>query len=203
MKKIFILLNLMVILSGIGIASASAGVETNSPAPEFSLVDSKGEMHSLSEYKGKYIVLEWVNYDCPFVKKHYGQGNMQSLQKELTRESAVWLSINSSAKGNQGAYSANEVNKIMKENGAVPTAYLFDADGMVGKTYGAKTTPHMFLINPEGNVIYQGAIDSIPSFDPADIGKSENYVKKALSEAKSGQVVSNPTTQAYGCSVKY
>lgn len=182
---------------------AMAEVSTNSAAPDFKLTDTMGKSHSLSDYKGKYVVLEWVNYECPFVKKHYSDGNMQGLQKSLTEEGVVWLSINSSAEGKQGYYSANEVNQIIENSKAVPTAYLLDTDGTVGKQYAAKTTPHMFVINPEGILIYQGAIDSIPSFDPADIKAADNYVMKALYEAKASQVVSNQTTQPYGCSVKY
>ena len=203
MKKIFTLVSIALIMLGINIGKASAEVETNTVAPEFTLMDSHGESRSLLEFKGKYVVLVWVNYDCPLFKKHYSEGNMQGLQKKLTREGVIWLSIKSSAKGNQGAYSAGQVNKRMQEKGAVPTAYLLDKDGMIGKTYGAKTTPHMFIINPEGVIIYQGAIDSIPSFDPADVKTAENYVQKAIAEAKAGQPDSIPTTQSYGCSVKY
>lgn len=203
MKKLFAFLGVFAIMSMMSSKSANADITTNSMAPEFTLTDSNGQSHSLSEFKGKYVVLEWVNYDCPFVKKHYTPGNMQGLQKNLTEEGAVWLSINSSAEGNQGAYSADEVNQIMENSGAMPTAYLFDTDGTVGKMYGAKTTPHMYVINPEGVLIYQGAIDSIPSFDSADIKAADNYVMKALSQAKAGETVSSPTTQPYGCSVKY
>ncbi|MGE0268376.1 MAG: thioredoxin family protein [Candidatus Omnitrophota bacterium] len=203
MKKLFICFSISAILCTVRMGAAHADISTNSEAPEFTLTDSHGQTHSLSGFKGKYVILEWVNYDCPFVKKHYTPGNMQGLQKSLTEEGAVWLSINSSAEGKQGAYSADEVNQIMENSGAMPTAYLFDTDGTVGKMYGAKTTPHMYVINPEGVLIYQGAIDSISSFDSADIKAADNYVIKALSQAKSGEAVSTPTTQPYGCSVKY
>lgn len=203
MKKLITFFGLMLMITGINVNAVLAGQATNSAAPNFTLVDTNGESHSLSDFKGKYVVLEWVNYDCPFVKKHYSEGNMQGLQKTLTAEGVIWLSINSSAKGKQGAFSASEVNKLIQEKGAMPTAYLLDTDGKVGKLYGAKTTPHMFIINPEGALIYQGAIDSIPSFDVADIAKADNYVLKAISEAKSGQPILNSSTQPYGCSVKY
>jgi len=180
-----------------------AEVKVGDVAPDFTLTDSLNKEHSLSEYKGKYVVLEWVNFDCPFVIKHYGSQNMQSLQKQYTEKEIIWLSINSSAEGKQGNFSADEINEKIAEREAMPTAYLIDSDGQVGKTYGAKTTPHMYIINPDGYLIYQGAIDDTPSFDPGDIASSENFVKLALSEAMAGQQISNPQTKSYGCSVKY
>jgi len=182
---------------------ATAEVETNKPAPDFTLTDSKGIEHHLSDYKGKYVVLEWVNFDCPFVKKHYQSGNMQSLQKQLTSEDVIWLSINSSAEGKQGNYTPEQINEIMNNSHAVPSAYLIDANGEVGRMYGAKTTPHMFIVNPDGTLIYQGAIDDQPTFDPADIAKAKNYVLSAMAAAKSGQAIQEPTTTSYGCSIKY
>lgn len=173
------------------------------PAPAFSLKDSNGKAHNLADFKGKYVVLEWVNYDCPFVKKHYDSGNMQRLQKEFTDKGVVWLSINSSAPGKQGNFPADKVNALMKEKNAAPTAYLFDTDGTVGKTYGAKTTPHMYIINPKGELIYMGAIDDKPSTDKADIAGARNHVRAALEEAMSGKAVSVSASQPYGCSVKY
>lgn len=182
---------------------AKADVEVNQPAPDFTLTDSKGQEHALSDYKGKFVVLEWVNYECPFVIKHYGSGNMQKLQKDLTSQDVVWLSINSSAEGKQGYFSADEINQMMTQKNVSSSAYLLDTDGAVGKMYGAKTTPHMYIINPEGVLVYQGAIDDKSGFDPQEIPTSHNYVMAAFDEAKAGNPVSVPVTKSYGCSVKY
>lgn len=182
---------------------ASAAVNTGETAPDFTLNDTNGKTHSLSDFKGKFVVLEWFNHDCPFVQKHYDGGNMQGLQKDYTAKEVVWLSINSSAEGKEGNYPVDKANALTKEKDAAPTAVLVDADGKVGKLYGAKTTPHMFVVSPQGLLIYQGAIDDKPSADPADIASSKNYVKAALEEALAGQAVSESTTKSYGCSVKY
>lgn len=179
------------------------GLEVNTPAPDFTLTDTTGKQHSLSDFKEKYVVLEWVNYDCPFVKKHYDSANMQNLQKTYTDKGVVWLSINSSSAGKQGNYSAEEWNKMAQEKGAMPTAILLDTDGQVGKLYDAKTTPHMYVIDPKGQLIYQGAIDDKPSTEGADISTSINYVQKALDESMSGKAVTVSSTKSYGCSVKY
>lgn len=194
---------LMTILAVGFMVTGSWAIQTNSPAPDFTLTDTNGKNHSLSDFKGKYVVLEWVNYECPFVKKHYGSDNMQKLQKEAAGKDVVWLSINSSAKGKQGYFEPHEVNQIMENSGAKPAAYLLDTDGKVGKTYGASTTPHMYVVDPEGNLIYQGAIDSNPSFDPKVIPSSTNYVMAALNAAMGGQAIENASTKSYGCSVKY
>ena len=180
-----------------------ADVGIGQPAPDFNLTDTSGAAHKLSDYKGKFVVLEWTNPDCPFVKKHYGSGNMQGLQKELTGKGAVWLSINSSAEGKQGNYPSDKWQEIIKERGIASTAVLLDPDGKVGKEYGAKTTPHMFMVSPEGSLIYEGAIDDTPSTDPGDIASAKNYVKAAFEEASSGKPVTEAATQSYGCSVKY
>ncbi len=190
---------IMIAMSG----AAYAAVTNNSPAPDFTLTDSNGNSHSLSDFAGKYVVLEWVNYDCPFVKKFYRFGDMQGLQEDLTGQDVIWLSINSSATGKQGAYGPDEVNQIMANSEAQPTAYLFDTDGTVGRLYGAKTTPHMYVINPDGDLIYQGAIDSIASVDSSDIAEADNYVLQALSQASAGDAITDPVTKPYGCSVKY
>ncbi|MEY2547123.1 MAG: hypothetical protein QOG48_2240 [Verrucomicrobiota bacterium] len=174
-----------------------------SGAPDFSLKDSKGQTHSLGQYKGKYVVLEWFNPECPFVKKHYGSDNMQKLQAEVTGKGAIWLSIDSSAEGKEGYLDADAANKIMTQWKTKQTALLLDPDGAAGKAYGAKNTPHMVIINPEGKIVYEGAIDSKASPNPADIPSSTNYVKVGLEEAMSGKPVSNPQTKPYGCSVKY
>lgn len=178
-------------------------LSTGQKAPSFSLPDSTGKTESLSDYKGKYVVLEWINHGCPFIKKHYNSGNMQALQKEYTGKGVVWLSICSSAKGKEGYLEAEEWNKITMEKGAAPTAVLLDPAGKVGKAYGAKATPHMFVIGPDGRLLYQGAIDDTASTDPDDIKTSKNYVRAALDEAMAGKPVTVSSTKAYGCGVKY
>ena len=172
-------------------------------APDFSLADIDGQTRALSEFKGKYVVLEWTNPDCPFVKKYYDAGHMQNLQKTYTAQGIVWLSVNSSAEGKQGHYSADEWKKIRADQAIGSTAILLDPDGKAGRAYGAKTTPHLYVVDPTGNLIYQGAIDSLASTDTSDIAKATNYVVQALDEALSGKPVSEPVTKPYGCSVKY
>lgn len=180
-----------------------AGVKTGEAAPDFKLKDLEGKEHSLSDFKGKYVVLEWMNHGCPFVKKHYESNNMQTLQKQFTGKGVVWLAINSSAPGKQGNETPDACKEACEKHQVAATACLMDPEGTVGRTFGAKTTPHMFVINPEGNVIYQGAIDSIASADAGDIAKATNYVKAALEEAMAGKPVTTAETKPYGCSVKY
>src|SRR5438132_2279780 len=172
-------------------------------APDFSLTDAKGKAHSLSQYKGKYVVLEWFNPECPFVKKHYGSGNMQKLQEEYTSKGVVWLSIDSSAPGLEGNLTPEQAGKKMTEWKTKQTALLLDPEGKAGRSYGAKNTPHMFVINPDGKVVYEGAIDSKATPYPADIPNSTNYVKVALDESLAGKTVTTSNTKPYGCSVKY
>jgi peroxiredoxin len=184
-------------------AAGSAGAKLDSPAPEFTLVDSEGSRHSLSDFKGKWVVLEWVNYDCPFVRKHYGSGNMQKLQKTYTGKGVVWLSVCSSAPGKQGHFSGSELKeRIAKEKGA-QTAYLVDEEGTVGKAYDAKTTPHMFIVDPKGTLAYAGGIDDIASTSQDDIARAENYVSMALDAALAGKPIATKGSKPYGCSVKY
>jgi peroxiredoxin len=187
--------------SGVLVAADSPAVGTN--APDFSLTDSKGKTQSVSQYKGKYVVLEWFNPECPFVKKHYGSGNMQKLQEEFTSKGVVWLSIDSSAPGLEGHLTADQANAKMTEWKTKQTAFVLDPDGKAGQAYGAKNTPHMFVINPEGKIVYEGAIDSKASANPSDIAGATNYVKVALEESLAGKTVSNANTKPYGCSVKY
>src|SRR5213080_43779 len=172
-------------------------------APDFSAPDANGKTQSLSQYKGKYVVLEWFNPECPFVKKHYGSGNMQKLQSEYTGKGVVWLSIDSNAPGLEGNLTAEQAQKVMKDWNTRQTALLLDPEGKAGRVYNARNTPHMFVINPEGKIVYEGAIDSKASPNPADIPSSTNYVKVALDESMSGKTVSNANTRPYGCSVKY
>ena len=183
--------------------AALAGVEVGQPAPDFSLPDTNGQTHQLSQYKGKWVVLEWYQPDCPFVRKHYGAGNMQALQKEFTAKGVVWLSIDSSAPGQEGNYPADKLNEIASSQGVARTALLLDPDGKVGHTYGAKTTPDMYIINPEGKLVYEGAIDSRPTTAIADLKTATNYVKVALDDSMTGKSVPQTVTRPYGCSVKY
>src|SRR5207249_7175805 len=164
-------------------------------APDFSLTDAKGETYSPSQYKGKYVVLEWFNPECPFVKKHYGGGNMQKLQEEFTGKGVVWLSIDSSAAGKEGSLTPEQAEKKMSEWKTHQTALLLDPDAKAARAYAAKNTPHMFVINPEGKIIYAGAIDSKATPNPADIPSSTNYVKVALDEALAGKTVTTPSSR--------
>jgi glutathione peroxidase-family protein len=175
----------------------------NEQAPDFKLLDSNGKEHSINEYRGKTMVLEWINFECPFVKKHYDSRNMQSLQLKYTRKDVVWLLINSSAEGKQGNFSNEEINSRIKSLNANISAYLIDTDGRVGKTYGAKTTPHMYIINKEGKLVYAGGIDDKATTDVGDIKEANNYISLALDELLSGKSVSIQTSKPYGCSVKY
>jgi peroxiredoxin len=174
-----------------------------SAAPDFSAPDATGKTHSLSQYKGKYVVLEWFNPECPFVKKHYGSSNMQKLQEEYTGKGVVWLTIDSNAPGTEGNLSPEQAEKIASAWKTKQTALLLDPDGNAGRAYGAKNTPNMVIINPEGKIVYEGAIDSKATPNPSDISSSTNYVKAALDESLAGKPVSNAQTKPYGCSVKY
>lgn len=175
----------------------------NQPAPNFTALTASGETVNLSDYKGKTVILEWTNAQCPFVKKHYSGGNMQGLQAKYTKDDVVWLSVISSAEGKQGYVTPTEANKLSKTRNAAPTEIILDAAGSVGKLYAAKTTPHMYVIDPEGTLRYMGAIDSVRSASPADIAGATNYVDAAMLALASGTAVSKPVTQAYGCTVKY
>ena len=201
-------MNTKTILTILGSLAATAVLAIDLPpvgsaAPDFSLPDAKGKPHSLSDYKGKYVVLEWFNPECPFVKKHYGGGNMQKLQEQYTSKGVVWLTINSNAPGTEGNLSPEQAEKVANAWKTKQTALLLDPEGKAGRAYGAKNTPNMVIINPEGKIVYEGAIDSKATPNPVDIPSSTNYVKVALDESLSGKPVSNPTTKPYGCSVKY
>src|ERR1700720_1625462 len=174
-----------------------------SSAPDFSLTDAKGRTHSLSQYKGKYVVLEWFNPECPFVKKHYGGGNMQKLQEQYTDKGVVWLTIDSNAPGTEGNLTPEQAEKVATSWKTQQTALLLDPDGKVGRAYGAKNTPNMVIINPEGKIAYEGAIDSKATPNPADIPSSTNYVKAALDQSLAGKSVSNAQTKPYGCHITY
>jgi len=174
-----------------------------SAAPDFSLTDAQGKTHSLSEYKGKYVVLEWFNPECPFVKKHYGTSNMQNLQKQYTDKGVVWLTIDSNAPGTEGSITPEQAQKVSASWKTHQTALLLDPEGKAGRAFGAKNTPNMVIISPEGKIAYEGAIDSKASPNPADIPSSTNYVKAALDESLAGKRITTPQTKPYGCSVKY
>jgi AhpC/TSA family len=201
MKILFRLMLHIGLLSLLAIAASAAKV--GDPAPDFTATDSNGQSRHLADYKGKYVVLEWHNQGCPYTRKHYAGGNMQALQKEWTGKGVVWFTVISSAPGAQGYVTAAEENDYVKKMNAAPTAVLLDPDGRLGHLYAAKTTPHMFIIDPNGALIYNGAIDDHPTAEQSDIPNSKNYVSAALTEAMSGKKVSDAATRPYGCSVKY
>ena len=182
---------------------SALAVRVGEPAPDFTSVDSNGKNQRLSDYKGKYVVLEWHNQGCPYTKKHYESGHMQRLQKEWTAKGVIWLTVISSAPGTQGFVTPSQENDYVKQVGAVPTAVLMDPGGSLGHLYGAKTTPHMYIVDPSGTLIYNGAIDDHPTSDQSDIKSSKNYVSTALGEAMAGKPVTDSATRPYGCSVKY
>ncbi len=173
------------------------------PAPNFKLRSAIGKEHSLSGYKGQWVVLEWINLQCPFVLKHYNSKNMQTLQQTYSKKKVVWLSICSSAPGKQGNFSGDELTAKIKEISTNSTAYLIDGDGKVGHSYGAKTTPHMFIINPKGVLVYAGAIDDMPSVKLEDVKGATNFVAAALDAGLAQKVIKVSSTVSYGCSVKY
>jgi peroxiredoxin len=185
------------------ISLAANAIRVGDPAPDFTGTDSHGQTHKLSEYKGKFVVLEWTNNGCPYTRKHYDSGNMQSLQKQWTAKGVVWLTILSSAPGEQGYMTASQENAYIGKVHADPTAAILDPQGAIGHLYAAKTTPHMFVIDPSGKLIYDGAIDDHATTDASDIPSSKNYVSAALTEAMGGQAVATAYTRPYGCSVKY
>jgi len=199
MKTFFLALISLTATTLLGADSPPVGAA----APDFSLPDAAGKTHRLSDYKGKYVVLEWFNPECPFVKKHYGSGNMQRLQAEYTGKGVVWLTIDSNAPGFEGNISPEQAQKVTKDWNTKQTALLLDPDGKVGRAYNAHNTPDMVVINPDGKIIYEGAIDSKASPNPADIPSSTNYVKVALDESMNGKAVSTANTRPYGCSIKY
>lgn len=182
---------------------AATQVQVGATAPNFTAVDSNGKTHSLTDFRGKTVVLEWTNHDCPFVRKHYDTSNMQKLQKTATGQGVVWLSIVSSGPGQQGFVNGAKANELTKSRNASPTAVLLDPDGKVGRLYGAKTTPHMFVVAPNGNLAYMGAIDDKPTANKDDVATAKNYILPALDAVKANRTVAISTTQPYGCSVKY
>ena len=198
-------------LSGLGALALPAGLLTaasahaatvGQPAPDFTLTDTAGKAVKLADFKGKPVVLEWTNPGCPFVRKHYN-GNMQGLQKEFIGKGVVWLAINSTSDTSSDHMSPPQLGRWKAEKGAAATAILMDEDGKVGQAYAARVTPHMYIVNAQGMLVYAGGIDSIPSTREADIAKATNYVRQGLTELLAGRPISMPTSQPYGCSVKY
>jgi len=183
-------------------SAAHAAASIGQPAPDFTLSDAAGKPVKLSQFKGKQVVLEWNNPGCPFVRKHY-QGNMQALQKDFTNQGVVWLAINSTEDASGDYLSPPQLARWMQDKGASPSATLMDEDGQVGKAYGARVTPHMYIVNAQGLLAYAGAIDNIPTARAADIEKATNYIRQGLGELLAGKPISTPTSQAYGCSIKY
>lgn len=186
-----------------GAAPAMAAPAVGQPAPSFIAVDSKGRQHNLADFKGKVVVLEWTNHDCPYVQKHYKSSNMQNLQKQAKQAGAVWLSVISSAPGQQGHVNGAKAEELTASRDAVPSAVLLDAQGAVGKSYDARTTPHMYVIDAKGVLRYAGGIDSIASTKLADIEKADPFLKTALESVLKGENVTQPVTRPYGCNVKY
>lgn len=177
--------------------------EVGAPAPDFTLTGTDGKAYQLSDFKGKYVVLEWLNFGCPYVQRHYGSGNMPALQEKYTDEGVVWLSVVSSAPGKQGYYPAAEMNAENKKRGGKQTAILLDPKGDVGRAYGAQTTPHMYIVSPEGTLLYKGGIDDQPRASLEKTKDAHNYVSAALDAAMAGKPVAVTTARPYGCSVKY
>ncbi len=190
---------LLMFVPGLAWATPTIG----EPAPDFTLVDSNGTEQSLSDYLGQRVVLEWTNHGCPYVGKHYGTGNMQTLQREVTEAGVAWLSIISSAPGRQGYVSGEEANNLTATRGAYPTAVLFDPDGHVGHAYDARTTPGMYVIDEAGVLRYMGAIDDQPTARRSSVEGANNYVRMALADLDAGREVQIAETQQYGCSIKY
>ena len=199
MKRCLLFVSLVIALS----AAPVLAVRVGQPAPDFTASASNGQTYKLSDFHGKFVVLEWHNQGCPFTRKHYESGNMQRLQKEWTAKGVVWFTVISSAPGKQGYVSASQENDYLKRMNAVPTAALLDPDGQLGRLYDAKTTPQMIIIGSDGTTLYDGAIDDRPTTDASDIAGAKNYLSLALTEVMAGKPVSIPTTHSYGCSVKY
>jgi hypothetical protein len=185
------------------LAQAQAQATVGQPAPAFTATDTSGKPVSLADFKGKHVVLEWTNPGCPYVQKHYDGGNMPATQKSAVGQGVVWLSVATTAKSHRDYLAPAELGAWQKGKGAAPTATLMDTDAKVARAYGARTTPHLYIVDPAGKLVYAGGIDSIPSANPADIKAATNYVNQSLAEALAGKPISQPVTRAYGCSVKY
>jgi len=183
--------------------SLAAAAKVGEPAPDFTAPSTTGSPVSLGSYKGKIVVLEWTNHECPYVRKHYETGNMQTLQREATSQGVIWLTLISSAKGEQGYVTAAQADELTRSRKASPTAVLLDEPGVVGRMYGATNTPHMYVVDRTGMLVYAGAIDDRPTTRRADVPGANNYVRAALDAVAASQPVKTPITRAYGCTVKY
>ena len=211
MKQMFTAFTAVTALTVIGLSTSTAPIVGNAAiaadvgkaAPAFVAADADGKPVRLADFRGKTVVLEWNNPGCPYVKKHYGSGNMQKTQAAAAKDGVVWLTINSGAPGKQGHMNGPEAKNFVAQTGARPTAYLLDPRGVVGRAYGAATTPHMYIVDKKGALVYAGGIDDKPTSKAADIAGARNHVLAALSEIKAGKAVSVPTSRPYGCAVKY
>lgn len=210
-KTVLALFAATVMMAGTAHATAQIGTDPatvegpalGKAAPNFTAIDSHGKTHTLADYKGKTVVLEWTNHECPFVRKHYDANAMQTLQKDATAKGVVWLTVVSSAKDKQGYTDADEANRVIDREKSHETARLLDADGVVGKAYNASTTPHMFVIDANGTLVYAGGIDDQPSASAASLNGAKNYVKDALADLSAGNAVQVASSKPYGCGVKY
>jgi peroxiredoxin len=187
----------------VGATAVFAEAVVGQPAPAFSAIDAAGKPVSLADYKGKHVVLEWVNPGCPYVQKHYNSGNMPATQKAAVAKGVAWLTISSTAKDASDYRAPAELASWIRGKQGTPTATVMDDDGKIGRAYGARVTPHMYIVDPQGKLVYAGAIDSKPSSNPADIATATNYVSQGIGELTSGKPLSLATTRAYGCSIKY
>ncbi len=203
MQKLLVAALAAVSISAVAARTVVAEAVVGQKAPPFTATDTEGKTRSLGEFKGKLVVLEWWNPECPFVGKHYGSGNMQKLQREWTAKGVVWLTVDSSAPGQQGYMTAAEAKASMKEKGGSPTAVLLDPAGTTGTAYGAKTTPHMFVVDEQGTLAYAGGIDDKPSTDREDVATARNHVAAALAQLTAGKPVTTKASPPYGCGVKY
>lgn len=197
------LLYIPLVILALHACGSNANLRVGEAAPDFEGVDTSGNVHRLSDYRGKIVVLEWTNHDCPFVRKHYNAGNMQAQQREAAAQGVVWLSVISSAPGKQGHVSREQADELTRSRNAEPHAVILDSEGKMGRAYDAKTTPHMFIIDAAGKLAYMGGIDSISTASLDDIPRATQYVRIALQEMAAGKPVSTPVTKPYGCSVKY
>jgi peroxiredoxin len=206
-RTLFVGATAVAVAVGAGVAiftrNAEAAVETGAQAPDFSVQDAAGATRTLAEFAGRTIVLEWTNHGCPYVRKHYDAGAMQALQREATAANVVWLQVISSAQGEQGYLDGAGAQARVRTENAAPTATLLDPTGVMGRAYGARNTPHMYIINAQGRLVYQGAIDDRPSARPASLQGANNYVRAALADIDAGRAVATAETTPYGCSVKY
>ena len=203
MKQTLLVSIICASISLLAASAANAAATVGQPAPAFTLSDTNGKTVNLTDYKGKTVVLEWHNPECPFVKKHYDSANMQGLQSRYTKDDVVWLAVSSTEPGHQDYKKPDVMNAILKTSKASPTAYLMDESGATGKNYGAKTTPHMYVINGQGTLVYAGGIDDKRSANIADVKIAKNFVSAALDEMKAGKAISVSTSTPYGCNVKY